>query len=62
MIQRQIESFALDRVEKRRGDIEVQRVAKLIWLRSAAGLDAGRQIARIVAPEARLAERAQQIS
>ena len=57
-----VEPFALNRARKGRGDVEIQRVAKLVGLGRSAGLDAGRQIARVVASEARLAERAQQIA
>ena len=61
-VERQGEPFALDRARERGGDVEIQRVAKLVGFRRAAGLDAGRQIARIMPPKTRLAERAQQVA
>ena len=61
-IQRQVQAFALDRVRQRRGDVEVQRVAEFVGLGGAAGLDAGGLVAGVVAAEARLAQRAQQIA
>ena len=42
--------------------VEVQRVAELVRLRRAGRLDAGRLLARVVAAEAALAERAEQIA
>ena len=54
--------FALDRVEQRARRIEVERVAELVRLRRAGGLDAGRLLARVVAAVAALAERPEQIA
>ena len=48
-------------VEERFADVEVQRVAEFVGARSAAGFDAGGEIARVVAAETALAERAEQI-
>ena len=42
--------------------VEVHRVAELVRLRRAAGLDAGGHLARVVAAEAALAERAEQVA
>ena len=42
-------------------DVEIQGVAKFIWPRNAAGLDASGKVARVVAAEAAAAERAEQI-
>ena len=53
--------FAPDGREQRLADIQIQRVAELVLLRRARGLDAGRQVARVVPPEAGFAERAEQI-
>jgi hypothetical protein len=61
-VQRKPEPFALNRAGKRRGDVEIQRVAKFILLRSAARFDAGRHVARVMASKTRLAERPQQIA
>ena len=47
---------------KRRRDVEIQRVAKLILLRRAAGLDAGCHVARVVTSKTRFAQRPQQIA
>src|SRR6185436_11195139 len=49
-------------VQNRPARVEVQRVAELVFLRGAAGLDAGGHLARVVAAEAALAERAEQIA
>ena len=53
---------AKHRVQDRSAGVQVHRVAELVALRRAAGLDAGRHLARVVAAEAALAERAQQIA
>ena len=58
---RNFRAFAAHGVEQRRADVEIQRVAEFVGARDAAGFDAGRQIARVVAPEAALAERTHQI-
>ena len=62
LVFRPLARFALDRVQQRAGRIEVQRVAELVRLRRAGRLDAGRLLARVVAAEAALAERAEQIA
>ena len=49
-------------LDERRGDVQVQRVAELVALGGAAGLDAGGEIARVVASEAGFAQRAQQVA
>ena len=54
-------AVALDGIEKRSADVHVQRVAKFVLLRSAAGFDAGGEIARVVPAEAALSERGEQI-
>src|SRR6185437_14938980 len=58
----QVQSFTLDGGRKRFSNVEVQRVAKLVRLGSAAGFDAGSKVARIMASEARTTERAQQVT
>ena len=55
-VQRQPQSLALNRARKRRRDVEIQRVAEFVLPRRAAGLDAGGHVARVVPPEARLAQ------
>ena len=60
-IDRHLDALTPDRREQRLADIEVQRVAELILLRRAGRFDSGRQIARIVAPETRFSQRAEQI-
>ncbi len=60
-IERHLGAFAPDGGKERLADVEIQRVAELVALRGSGGLDAGGQIARIVAAEARLAERAEQV-
>ena len=61
-VERQADAFARDRRAERRGGIQVQRVAELVRLRSAAGFDAGGPMARVVAAKARFAQRAEQIA
>src|ERR1700722_8810984 len=61
-VQRYGQPFALDGVRKRRGNVEVQCVAELIGLRRSTGFDTGREIARVVASETRLAERPEQVA
>src|ERR1035441_9668714 len=56
------ESFALDRTRERRCDVEIERVPKLVGLRRSTGLDARRQITRVMPPKTRFAERPQQIA
>ena len=53
-IERHLGAFAPDGGEQRLADIQIQRVAELVLLGGAGGLDAGGQVARIVAAEARL--------
>ena len=47
---------------ERGGGVEVERVAKFVALRRAVGLDAGGPMVRVVAAEARFAERSEQIA
>ncbi len=61
-VQRQAQALALNRVGKRRRDVEIDRVAELVGLGGAAGFNAGRRIARVVASEAGFAQRSQQIA
>jgi hypothetical protein len=56
-----LRAVAADGVEERGADVEIQRVAEFVGARDAAGFDAGGQLARVVAAEAALAERAEQI-
>ena len=53
---------ALHGVQNRRRGVDVHRVAELVRLRRAAGLDAGRQIARVVPAGAAVAGRAEQVA
>ena len=48
-VQGQLEPLALDRAGEGCCYVEVQSVAKLVQLGSAAGLDAGRHVAGVVA-------------
>src|ERR1035437_10713268 len=61
-VQRKPEPFALDGRRKRRRDVEIQRVAKFIRLRRAAGFDTGCPVAPVMASKTRLAQRPQQIA
>ena len=54
--------FALDGAGERGRDVEVQGVAEFVSPRSAAGLDAGGQVARVMASEAGFAQRSHQIA
>ena len=56
---RNFRAVAPHRVEQRFADVEIQGVAEFVRARSAAGLDAGREIASVVAPKAASAERAE---
>ena len=60
-VERDLGALAADGGEQRLADVEVQRVAELVLLGGAGGLDAGGEVAGVVAAEARFAERAQQI-
>ena len=61
-VERDVEiAGARERVLERFVHVEVERVAELVRLAEAVGLDAGREIGRVVAPEARLAERAEDL-
>ena len=53
---------ALHGIQHGAAGIEVQRIAELVRLRRGDRLDAGRVVARVVAAEAALAERAEQIA
>src|SRR5262245_45912320 len=57
-----LRSRAQHSVQNRCAGVEVQRVAELVLLRRAARLDAGGHLARVVAAEAALAERPEQIA
>ena len=48
--------------EDRRDGIQIHRVAELVGARRAAGLDARRELARVVASRTAAAERSQQIA
>ena len=48
-VERQADAFAGDGRAERGGGVEVERVAELVALRGAAGLDAGGPVARVVA-------------
>src|SRR5579864_2076593 len=61
-VERQGEAFALNGAGERCGDVEVERVAELVGARSATRFNAGGEVAGIVASEAGLAERAEQIA
>ena len=56
-----LRAFAAHGVEERGADVQIQRVAEFVGARDAAGFDAGGQFARVVAAEAALAERAEQV-
>ncbi len=56
-----LRAFAADGVEERGADVQIQRVAEFVGAGDAAGFDSGGQFARVVAAEAALAERAEQI-
>ncbi len=58
---RNFRAFAAHGVEQCPADIEIQRVAEFVGARDAARFDAGRQIARVMPPEAALSERPHQI-
>ncbi len=60
-IDRHPEAFALQRVRQRRVDVEIERVAVLVALARRLGLDAGRQMLRVVRAEARFPDAAQQV-
>ena len=51
-IERQLESFALNRARKGCRNIQIQSIAKFVALRGAAGLNSGGQIASVVPPKA----------
>src|SRR5580704_16534009 len=61
-VERQRESFALDRARQRRRNVEIERIAELVSLGGPAGLNAGGKIARIVASKAGFAQRSQKIT
>ena len=61
-IRRLLAGLALDRVQQRAGGVEVQRVAELVRLGRAGGFDARGLLARVVASEAALAERPEEIA
>src|SRR6266849_359113 len=61
-VQRQGEPFALDGAGECGGNVEVERVAELVRFCGTAGLYAGGEVAGVVASEARLAQRAEQVT
>ena len=61
-VERQREAFALDGAGERGGDVEVERVAELVGAGSAAGFDAGGEVAGVVASEAGFAKGAEQVA
>jgi hypothetical protein len=61
-VERDLQPLARERGEQGAADVEVQGVAELVFLRGAGGLDAGGEVARVVAPEGRLAQRAQKVA
>src|SRR5215475_16026847 len=54
-------AVAADGVEKSFADVEVKRVAEFVSAGDAAGFDAGREVARVVAAETATAERAEKV-
>src|ERR1700691_3265175 len=61
-VERQREPFALDGAGERGRDVEVESVTELVRARSAAGFNSRGEVARIMASEAGLAERAEQVT
>src|SRR5437899_2369680 len=61
-IQRQREPFALDGAGECGGDVEVERVAEFVRLCRSAGLDAGGEVAGVVASEAGFSQGAEQVA
>src|ERR1035438_6187475 len=59
-VERQGEALALDGARERGRNIEVKRVAEFVGAGSAAGFDAGREVAGVVTSKAGFAERAEQ--
>ena len=62
MLSGSAQAFALDGAGERGGDVEVERVSELVGARGAAGLDAGGEVAGVVASKAGFAERAEQVA
>src|SRR6266446_2396596 len=60
-IEREAQSFPLDRRKQRRVHIEIDGVAKLVGLARALGFHAGSQICRIVTAERTLSQTPQQV-
>ena len=60
-VDRYAQALTLQRVRKRRVDVEIQRVAVLVPLARRLGLDARRQVLRIVRAKARFADAPQQM-
>src|ERR1700677_2717228 len=61
-VERQSEALALDCPRERSGNVKIERVTELVGAGRAAGFDAGGKVAGVVASEAGLAERAEQIA
>ena len=62
MFSGRLQAFALNGAGKCGGNIEVERVAEFVRPGCAAGLDAGGQVARVMASEAGFAQRPHQIA
>src|SRR6267154_2369590 len=60
-LDRNFGAFEADRIEERGANVHVERVPEFVRTRDAAGLDAGGEVASIVAPEAAAAQRAEQV-
>src|SRR6185503_19889014 len=61
-VERHLQPLARHRGEERAADVEVQGVAKLVWLGGTRGLDSRGEVARIVAAERGLAQAAQEVA
>ncbi len=60
-VYRNFRALAADSVEQCLADVKIQRVAEFVGTGDAAGFDAGREVARVMASEAAAAERAEKI-
>ena len=58
-VERQRNAFARDRRVQRRRRVQVDRVAELILLRGAAGLDSGSEMPSVMPTKARLPQRSE---
>src|ERR1043165_279344 len=61
-IERNLQSFTLNRRKQRGVDVEIDRVAKLVRLARRGCFDASRKINRVVTPGGAFAETAEQVS